>query len=356
MRRMERILRICPAVGESSYWSGERTCVLSRRDQSHPLHPEHAYHPSVLDACSYAFPRTSMDLRHMSLLAGLLVAVVARGQEVGGLALRLPASTRALAMGDAFVAGRGSEVVFYNPALLALQPGLAVAAQRYSSARTLGTVSAALGSGPWGAGVGVQMLDYKGEVGYVYPGGESPVIPVAASSLAATLAGSAQFKGVRVGLATKYVEERIGDTRTGTVVADVGAGRDVGPVSVGLAIQNVGGDLNISGPMAELPRRATLGAAFAGYPLGTYVDLAATAAVSVLRGGDVMPAGGVELTFVPLEGWAFSLRAGARRAELARQQPVTAGAGVSLDRVSLDYAYERFRGLGGAHRVGLRVR
>jgi hypothetical protein len=303
-----------------------------------------------------------MNLRQLwspAPLVGLvmLAAPAARGQDIaGGAVLRLPASTRALAMGNAFVAGRGSEVVFYNPALLALQPGLAAAAQRYNSARTLGTVSAALATGPWGAGVGAQMLDYEVRAVPVGPGGIGPVTTIAASSLAATLAGSAQFKGVRVGLAGKYVEERLGNTRTGTAAADVGAARDVGPVSVGLAVQNVGGDLRIGGLKTEMPRRATLGAAFGGYPLGTYFDLAATAAVSVLRNGDVMPAGGVELTYVPLEGWAFSLRAGAHRTELEGEQPVTAGAGISLDRVSLDYAYERFAGQGAAHRVGLRIR
>ena len=68
-----------------------------------------------------------MNLRHLGCLVAL-GASVARGQEAGGLALRLPAGTRALAMGNAFVAGRGSEVVFYNPAYVALQPALAAAA------------------------------------------------------------------------------------------------------------------------------------------------------------------------------------------------------------------------------------
>jgi hypothetical protein len=259
-------------------------------------------------------------------------------------------------MGDAFVAGRGSEVVFYNPAQLALQPGLAVAAQRYDTARTLGTVSAALASGPVGVGVGVQMLDYQTFAVVSGPGGTTPVTTFPASSLAATLAGAGQFKGVRFGVAGKYVEERLAGARDGALAADLGAARELGPVTVGLAVQNLGGDLRLGGTRLELPRRATLGAAFAGYPLGTYVDLAATAAVSVLRNGDVAPAGGVELTYVPLEGWAFSARVGARRAELTAQQPITAGAGVALDRVSLDYAYEHFHRTGGAHRVGVRIR
>ncbi|MEO7962457.1 MAG: hypothetical protein ABIT38_00950, partial [Gemmatimonadaceae bacterium] len=85
------------------------------------------------------------------------------------------------------------------------------------------------------------------------------------------------------------------------------------------------------------------------------IDAGIVAQVSVRRDGVVLPAAGGELTFEPLEGFTFSARAGARRAELKEERHATAGVGVGMDRVNLDYAWEQLRS-SGAHRITVRLR
>ena len=284
-------------------------------------------------------------------------------------AARLPAGTRALAMGGAFVVGRGSETIFYNPAQLALQAGVSASVQRYEAASTHAALSAAnaLG-GRFGYGVGVTMVEYSTTPAFLPPpcnvcdvihGG---IVP--ASSLTATVGASARVIGVRWGLAAKYIGEHIEDARHGTVAVDVGAAKEIGLFAVGVSAQNLGADfdvtprgLGVSTARAELPRRATLGAAIGGYAIGTWLDLGGNAAVTVLRDGFVVPMGGGELSYAPLEGWAIDLRAGVRRVRSGSgERPLTLGGGVTLDRFSLDYAMETFTGGVTAHRVGVRVR
>ena len=292
-------------------------------------------------------------IRHVSL-ALLLAAPALDAQTV----LRLPASTRALGLGDAFVAGRGSDMVFYNPAMLALQPGLSASLQRYGSASTLGAVSSTFSTGPLAAGVGAQLLDYGAETSGGFRtlnlgarGG------VSAASLAASLAAATQFKGVRMGVATKYVEERIGLSRDGGAAFDLGLARDMfGRATVGLAVQNLGAPLRVEGVELPLPMQTTLGAAAFSPPLFTFFDLAATAGLTYRRDGQWIPAGGFELTYVPLDGWAFSGRVGARRiADDLGAKPLTLGAGLGFDRIGVDYAWHAMDGA-STHRIGMRLR
>lgn len=291
-------------------------------------------------------------------LSAFIATSGAQGQSVAPAVLQLPASARALGVGDVFIAGRGSDVVFYNPAMLALVPGLSASVQRYGAASTLGSVSSVFSAGPIAAGIGAQLLDYGAESA----GGTRSTLAargaVASASTAATLAVASQLKGVRLGVATKYVEERIGLSRDGGAAFDVGAGRDFfGRATLGLAAQNLGAPLHVNGAKLDLPMKATLGAAVVSPPLRTFFDLAATAAVTYRREGKWIPAGGVELNYVPLDGWVFTGRAGARRtAGEFGARPLTLGAGLSFDRISLDYAFQSFEGPEPAHRVGVRLR
>jgi hypothetical protein len=67
------------------------------------------------------------------------------------------------------------------------------------------------------------------------------------------------------------------------------------------------------------------------------------------------PAGGAELGWSWLDGYNVVVRAGAR-SPLAGEGPLTAGAGVNADRVSIDYAVESLSGSRVGHRLGIRIR
>lgn len=295
----------------------------------------------------------------LPVVATLLTTSHLLAQEITGpLVLRLPGGARALALGNAYVAGRGPEVLFYNPAQIAQAMGLMVSVARYRSASTHAVLSSTMALGNITLGFGAQYLNYRPVEIPTQPGELGEKGPLLASSLAATAAGSLRWKGIRWGVAAKYVQEQVPGTRSSRAAFDFGAGREVDRFTVGLAIQNLGGKLKFPGAPLELPTRVSLGAVLPRYPIGTYFDIGASAAVARERDGRIVPGGGVELLYQPVEGWLFSLRAGAHRPEAGpgpRLHPLTLGAGIALDRVSLDYAFEAIRGGGGTHRVGIRV-
>ena len=296
----------------------------------------------------------------------LLVAVLtgsgaAQSDPSAPLVLRLPGGTRALALGDAWAAGRGAEVLFYNPAQIGVLRGSTVSAQRFGDAATLGTLSTA---GPFGKiwlGAGVQYLDYHAAPAtgfFTNPAGLTLRGPVNAASMAATVAAAFRFKGIRFGLGAKYLEERVGGAQDNGAAFDFGAAREVRRATVALSVQNVGGDLELLSQEAELPTRVTLGVTSPSIRVSTFFDAGIAVAVSRERDGRLVPAAGAELIYEPVGGWYFVARAGARRvrSEPGRaESPVTFGGSFGLDRFWLDYAFQPYRGPGAAHRIGIRI-
>lgn len=285
----------------------------------------------------------------------------AQDHEQAPLVLLLPGGTRALGVGNAFAAGRGSEVLFYNPAQMFIIRGTTLSVERFGGASTLGTLSTV---GPFGKvylGAGVQYLDYHKGVGssfYSLPSDLTFRGPTNASSAAATVALAIRWKGVRFGAAGKYVEERIGDLRDGGVAFDLGAAREIGRGTLGLSVQNIGSGLEILGQPADLPTRITLGAALPSILVSSYFDFTGFAAVSRERDGRIVPGAGVELIYQPVEGWTVIGRAGARRVRDLpdrAESPVTFGGSFGLDRLWIDYAFQPYRGPGSAHRVAIRI-
>jgi hypothetical protein len=298
----------------------------------------------------------------------VLVAVVsvapasaeAQAAGFGPIVLQLPASTRAIGFGNAYVGVRDPEAVFYNPAQLGVRPGIAVSVERYGSNATATSFSNTYVFGRFGFGLGVQHLDYDiSSDGYpaAAPNGETLIEGggFSASSLVAAAAAEMAFKGIRWGVTAKVAEDRHARVRDGVLLADVGAAKEISLVTVGVTVQNLGGSPRLLGTSAALPTRVVLGAAAAGYPLGPF-DLAASSAVSVRRGGRVAPMGGVELGYVPIDGITFAGRVGARLPEKNAEAPITLGGSFTFDRVSFDYAFEPYQGQGSGHRVGVRIR
>ncbi len=288
------------------------------------------------------------------------VAASAQAAGIGPVVLQLPASTRAIGFGNAYVGVREPEAVFYNPAQLGVRPGVALSVERYGSVSTAGAFASSYVFGPFGFGLGAQMLDFAAPTP-AYPGlapnGEQLLVDGAfpAASLVAGAALEMAFKGIRWGLTQKLAQDRARTARDGVWLTDVGAAKEIGPVSVGATIQNLGAGPKVLGSSAALPTRGTIGAAGAGLPVGPF-DMAASAALSVRRGGRVSPAGGVEFGYMPIDGIVFAGRLGARLPEKNAEAPVTLGASFTFDRLTVDYGFEPYQGKGSGHRFGLRVR
>lgn len=297
-----------------------------------------------------------------ALAAWWLLAPSAAAQErYAPVVLRVPASAQALATGDALTAGRGtSDLLFYNPSALTLATGMAISVQRWGGASTAASLSHAVISNGWGIGVGARYLDFGGTEGQVtHPAELMTQGPLLSSSLAATVGLAREIKRIRIGVAVSYAEERTPSDRDGMATLDLGLGRDVGRFGFGLAVRNIGPSRVLGTTEFATPLRASLGAMLRPRPIAVFFDAGATAEVSVSRDGRVEVAGGGELIWVPLDGWAVAARVGMRTPERIGElgaRPYTAGIGVSLDRFSLDYAIDPQRGGAIAHRLGLRMR
>ncbi len=280
------------------------------------------------------------------------------------LVLRLPSSARLLAMANAGLAGNDGDALLYNPGALNGARGMAVSLQRYGdngNAGALGTVSTV---GSLSVAVAAQFASYNAPAGsrwndVVKPGATtlSDAGTVAASSSAFTVGVGRTVKGYRVGAAVKYAEDRFGAAHDGTVAFDLGFVMPMGPANLAFVAQNLGAGLRLGGAKGPLPRKIGLGWGGGLFPIGEHLDLGAQMQVTLEGNSFVRPAGGVELGFVPIEGVSLVVRNGMRLPRERDESFVTGGLGLVVDRFSVDYAIEPFRGgRPAAHRIGLRIR
>ncbi len=276
--------------------------------------------------------------------------------------LLLPGSTRAMGLGNAYVAGSGPDVISYNPAQVGESRGTVLSWQSFAGNASL--ASLATNTSVFGAsiGAGVQYLEFRSRntdgatpSGALTRGGQ-----YTASSVLGLLSASVERSGIRVGVTTKYLAQQLANGRRSVPMLDFGIATDLGPATVALVLQDADallGDAPASG--LTLPTRMTLGGMSTGIPVGTWFDVGASAAVSIDAESRVLPAGGVELSYLPVSGWSFTGRIGGQRiAQPYRsgESALTLGATISIDRFALDYAFQQYSGPGATHRVGVRIR
>jgi hypothetical protein len=268
-----------------------------------------------------------------------------------------------LGMANAGLASTDADALFYNPALLFNARGMAVSMQRFGSFATAGALANVVVVGTMNIGVGAQVLNWSasplsyrelmrhGTAQLSDSGG------LAASSVAVTLGIARSFKGKRIAVSAKYAEDRFPAARDGTLAFDAGVmGPSLWLGQFSFVLRNLGRGLRIGGEEARLPTQLAVGWG------GTYnnfekFDTGYQTQLTVDRDGFVTPAGGFELGYVPIEGVSFTARAGLRLPRESDAAPVTGGLGVTVDRISLDYAIEPFRdGHPVSHRLGLRIK
>lgn len=278
------------------------------------------------------------------------------------VSLRLPAATVALSLGNVGIVSRDADVLFYNPGMLSQAGGVAASAQRFGSAATAGSFASIQTLGGYSIGLGARFVDWRsldGQFNQAIARGSGifsrPGV-TRASSLALTGGVGRSLGPLRVGLAATFLRESFRFDRDDALLFDAGAVMAVGPGQLGLSVQGLGGTMQLPGSGRTRPWRTTLGYGTRAYPVSTYFDFAAVAQLSVDGNEQLSPAGGLELSYVPIEGLAFAARLGARRPRDAGESIVTTGIGVSLDRLSLDYALDPYRDGAAAHRLGIRIR
>lgn len=299
----------------------------------------------------------------LTLSASVSRTAVSQPVGEGPLVLRLPASARVAGMANVGITSTDGDAMFYNPGMLSSSRGSAVSLQRYGSFGTAGAMGTTTTLGTLTVGIGAQFVDYVAATGATYadavfPGGThlSDSGTVSASSSAFTFGIARTIKGFRLGTNIKYAEDRFGAAHDGTLAIDIGMQRPLGPGTLGVVVQNLGAGPRIGGVEGTLPRR--IGVGFGGYrAVAGRWDVGAQMALTLEGDLFVRPAGGAELAYVPIDGVAITLRQGFRLPRERDESLVTAGFGVSVDRIAVDYAIEPMRGGRPiSHRIGLRVR
>ncbi len=293
--------------------------------------------------------------------------VFAQSPPVGPLVLVLPATPRAAALGNALVAGRNHEVLFYNPAqLVGARSEFDVSVVQTGSSSTMATLGSAFAAGKWSMtfGWGVQAVKFSADPAAPYPYSPDVLLSSGPEDHVSSLfvvGGAFVFKGFRLGAAGKYVLESVpasASTEAGVtqhqhgIMADIGVARNLwGGVLAG-SVQNLGGTADDRAPLA-LPRQV-----LAGYSMFRGVgpiDLGVFSQVT-MRHDWISPGGGVEVGYSWLDGYNLTVRVGARRPETPAEFPMAFGAAFTVDRFTIEYSLQVFDGGHTANGVTVRWR
>jgi len=299
------------------------------------------------------------------LLASGAAPLWGQARDRGPIVLELPASTRALALGNAFALGSGdSDGIFYHPGLLSRAQGMAAGVQWFASGGTLTNLSAGQAWFGGGVALGIQHLGYQvpaGAIGAIddildLPADEGSLRDsgeAGASEMVISVGYGRTLKGIWVGTVAKFIDQTLGYRTASTMAVDLGIARAQGPITVGLSAQNMGPAMAMAGGEIPLPTRFTLGASSRAAPVGP-LDVSVSSAVSYRLDGDVVPSLGLEVGYWPVNGRTFVGRIGYRyRSDAYSATPVTFGGAFLGDNIILEYAFQGFDEGDPSHRFGI---
>lgn len=282
-------------------------------------------------------------------LAFLLVPSpqLARALESGADFLNIGAGARASAMGSAYTAlSSDANSIYYNPG------GLALARREVSmmhSAWALGGsydfLAAAFPAGGLKAAVSFTRLDH-GDLDARGPGRESAGT-FAASDKALGLALAKDLGGVSLGGGAKLLSSSIAGYEASAVAFDLGAVKKFArsPVTLGLAVRNMGRGLKFMDRREALPLTVNAGAAYAVMPS---VNLAAEVSRQVRDRRTVVSVGteyGV--------GGMLALRGGYAAGGRTADGALSGGVGFSAGSLRMDYSFAPFGGLDTTRKFSL---
>ncbi|HEX5071092.1 MAG TPA: hypothetical protein VFV78_12825 [Vicinamibacterales bacterium] len=295
-------------------------------------------------------------LRPIVFLSVCAVATPALAQAppTAPLIFHLPASARIGALGNAWVAGRDQDVIFHNPAQIigAARP-FGVTIDRPGPSATAFTVANSFAAGKYSLtlGYGARFLDFRTDEFAAYPYTQDDLLNKGLAdgqSMLVTFAGGIVYKNFRIGGATKFVSDRVTSLPGASTpvsidqhawLGDIGVARNLWTGVAAFSVQNLGRTTAKDASSLVTPRQFV-----AGYSLTRVagpLDLGMYGQVT-MRKDWWAPAGGLEAGYSWIEGYSVTLRVGAMRPETTREQPITLGAALNADRLTLEYAVRFF--------------
>jgi len=296
------------------------------------------------------------------------VAAFAQAPSTPPLVLHMPSSARTSALGNAWVAGRDAEVLFYNPAqLIGSRQEIAVSVQRPGPAGASVAAASAYAAGRWSLtlGWGVHALGFNVDPSAPYPYSSDVLYnrgEAHGQSLLLAFGGAVAYKGLRMGGAVKYVTD-MATTPLGiappvsisqhTWLADVGVAKTMWGHTFAFAAQNLGPTTSDDPSRLTTPQQYLAGWSH-GRALGP-LDFAGYAQVT-MRPDWIAPAGGAEFGYSWLEGYNVAFRVGARRPETDSENPVSFGGAFTADRITVEYGVRFVDGGRASHGVTVRWR
>ena len=306
------------------------------------------------------------------VLLALAASTPVSAQQAGMLVLEAPASIETMAYGNApYLFSDEAGLLFYSPALLEQSSGVAAGFQRYGSKGTLTTLSGA-GTGLGGGfAAGLQYMRYGVPLSLPQERDFQSVALTEGERSVTELTGSIGYArtlfGIRTGTALKYLQQTVDSHEDQTWAADFGLAKEVGRAMISLTVRNIGPDLKIverpcpacdpAEPLVihdlELPSQIAVGVSLEQFEAGEF-DMILTSQIMRRRDGEFIPAGGVEISYWPVQGYTFRIRTGLQRVTEDHRSPLTVGAAFTGDDITLEYAFQAFDERGRAHRFGVR--
>ena len=312
-----------------------------------------------------------MRSRHAVVALALALPAAIRAQAIdrsngaaGAPILQLSTAPRAAALGGALTAASGVTSIFANPAGAATVQHFEaqLAGQALFEGSKAGSMAVGWRVHSVGLALGIRYLDLGSVDEVVCNGCGGRGTPtgqrLSANEQAFALAGAVELGRASVGAALNYYSTTLAEASGGAASFSAGVrGRLSSKLAVGASVQYLGGQVNVGGFGAPLPRTVRAGAELR--PLGPgheRVHLLLAADYAAVRGAPGRVGGGIE---AGVADPATQLLAVARLGYLSRaggdfdQRPLTLGLGLRFHQVSLDYAYQGSAVLSSQHRLGL---
>ena len=272
------------------------------------------------------------------------------------LVLTLPSSARTSALGNAWVAGRDAEVVFYNPAqLIGSRQEFGATVSRPGPAGSGISLASAYTGGRWSMtfGWGVKLLNFNTDAAAPYPYRSDVLLTrgdAAGDSGLLAFGGAFVYRNFRIGGAAKYAFDHVA-TPAGAALpvsiaqrawlGDIGVARTIKGGVAAFSVQNLGRTTANTASTLITPRQYVAGYSLAR-PLGP-LDVGLYGQVT-MRKDWWSPAGGFEASYSWIEGYAVTARVGAWRPETTTEKPIAIGAGLTADRLSVELAFRFYDG------------